>query len=152
MPNLTKTAVKRLLVEERMKERAKAKQSRFMSKTLSIYNGQKKRAAEAGQALDFSLADFRAFFLLGINGNCPYSGQRLSLSNATADHRTPIARGGSFGLANQVVCTQSSNFQKGLQTEEEHLALMKAAAEILAPVALEDLKRRLTLGGKWGFR
>jgi 5-methylcytosine-specific restriction endonuclease McrA len=150
---MTKAEVKKLLVDERKKSRTKQQQSKFMSKTLSVYNGQKKRLSEErsdGTKLPYSLAQFRDHVQTALDaGTCPYTGERLTLTNMAADHATSISQGGSWALSNIVICTRSANWQKGLQTREEYIKLMRGAQKVLSKVAFDDFKRRLSMGGKW---
>jgi len=146
---VNKTQVKKLLVEERKSMREKQKHSEFMRKTLSIFNGQVRRADELGRKPSYTLEIFRRFFRAGLDAGCHYTGVRLTLKTATVDHDEPIARGGTFNLDNLKVCSVSANFQKGIMTGAEYSQLMEQARILLDPVALDDLKRRLTTGGKW---
>jgi 5-methylcytosine-specific restriction endonuclease McrA len=148
---LTKKELNQHLVEERRKMRTKQQNSDFFKRTLSIYNGQKKRAKEERgvDSLPFTLAEFRDFFAAGLEKVCPYSGHKLLLKSATSDHRMPISRMGELGLENQVVCSTSSNLQKGKMAEEEFKQIMALATFLLPPHVLSDFKGRLTTGGKW---
>jgi 5-methylcytosine-specific restriction endonuclease McrA len=53
------------------------------------------------------------------NGVCGYCGKRELL---TADHRTPLARGGGNDIANIIPACGSCNSRKGTKTEEEFRA------------------------------
>jgi 5-methylcytosine-specific restriction endonuclease McrA len=146
---VNKTQVKKLLVAERKSMREKAKNSAFMRKTLSVYNGMKKRA---GCDLDFTLERFRETVWLIVGaGHCAYCGCRLTVSNLAIDHATPIARGGTFHFQNLVAACKSCNWQKGILTAEEFTKLLVAVA-CFNKEAQADIKRRLTIGGKWGVR
>lgn len=140
---MTKKAINALLVGERAKSRAKQANSAFMRKTLNIYKGMERRAAKDGQMLDFILADFRFFFTVGIDRGCWYTGDKLRLNIATADHDIPIARGGSYSLSNLRVCSVAANFQKGIMTGAEFQNLIERCKVLLAPVACDDLSALL---------
>lgn len=149
MANLTKKELEQLLVAERKKSRAKQQQSKFMSKTLSVYGGQKKRAKEERKEdLDFSLTEFRDYFRAGLEQTCRYCGTKITLVKATSDHLTPVSRGGAFGLANQGIVHESCNWQKGVLTDLEFIDLLNFMALRLDLAAEKDMKRRLSAGGK----
>lgn len=146
---MTKKKLNALLVGERAKSRAKQANSEFMRKTMNIYKGQERRAAKDGRTIDFTVEEFRPFFRAGLERGCWYTKIKLRLKIATVDHDTPIVRGGSYSLSNLRVCSVAANFQKGVLTGSEFSELYHHCAYTLAPVAFDDLKRRLTTGGKW---
>jgi 5-methylcytosine-specific restriction endonuclease McrA len=155
---MNKSQVNKLLVEERKKMRLKQKHSDFMKRTLSIYNGQKSRAAEVGQNIPFTLDEFRNYIAPPeLDEKVPFEsrtcrcGIKLTIKNVAIDHKTPIARGGSWELWNLQCICRPCNFRKGGLTDEEYSKLLRFAFEEIAPEAKEDLFRRLTLGGKWSF-
>jgi hypothetical protein len=148
---LTKKELNKMMVAERAAMRQKHKQSEFMKRTLSIYNGQKSRAEEKGVELPFTLDDFRAWLKFPFeNRNCR-CGQKLTVKNMAIDHKVPIARGGGWGLDNQQVLCKPCNFRKGQLLPDEFNALNTWVVTNLSPDSREDLWRRLTLGGKWSF-
>jgi 5-methylcytosine-specific restriction endonuclease McrA len=153
---LTQAALKKLLVAERAASRSKHKHSKFMSKTLGIYNGQqhrKRKELENPKAtLDFTLQELRDLVAAALGTPCPYSGVKLSLSNLSVDHATPIARGGTWALDNLEVITSASNFRKGSLTSTEYKKFVHGLEKGFAPEAVTDIFRRLTLGGKWAGR
>jgi hypothetical protein len=148
---ITKTELKKALVAERKSMREKQKQSLFMRRTLSIYNGMKKRAAELGKVFDLTLDELRNGMKPWIGSECIYCDARLTINNITVDHSTPISRGGTFGLENLDFPCKPCNWQKGIMCAGEFIYFRSA----LGPFADEvqtDIKRRLTIGGKWGVR
>jgi 5-methylcytosine-specific restriction endonuclease McrA len=155
---LSKTEVNKLLIEERKKLREKQKHSDFMKRTLSIYNGQKKRASEFGIVLPFTLDELRSYITPPeLNEKIPFEnrtcrcGVKLTIKNVAIDHKTPISRGGGWDLINLQLLCKSCNFRKGSLTSEEYKRLLHFAFEQLEDKGREDLFRRLTLGGKWSF-
>jgi 5-methylcytosine-specific restriction endonuclease McrA len=155
---MNKTEVNRLLVEERKKMREKQRQSEFMKRTLSIYNGQKSRAAELGATLPFTLAEFREYIAPAeLKEKTPFEnrtckcGIRLTVKNVAIDHKIPIARGGGWELHNLECLCRPCNFRKGSLLPGEYVKLLRFAHEELSADSREDLFRRLTLGGKWSF-
>lgn len=150
---LSKTEVKKLLVSERKSMRDKQKQSLFMRRTLSIYNGMKKRATESQQEIGFSLRELRGY-IGDIPSNfysCAYCGDRLKNSTFAVDHATPISRGGGFEMSNLAICCKPCNWQKGALASMEFTNLL-GMIEGLPPEAAADVKRRLTIGGRWGWK
>jgi hypothetical protein len=151
---LTKKQLDKLLQEERVKVNVKNKQSRFMKRTLSIYNSQRARlrevTAQPKAELPFSLADLRAKVSGALGQACPYNIKtKLSVANFAVDHDMPISRGGSWSLSNLVVISQQSNFRKGSATGAEWAKFSRSLEKNFAPEFVEDIYRRLTLGGKW---
>lgn len=60
-------------------------------------------------------------------GRCAYSNQPLTLGlNATVDHITPVAKGGSLGIENIQFLHATVNQMKWSFTEEEFLYFVKA--------------------------
>lgn len=147
----TKKELNSLLVAERKSMREKAANSKFMQKTLNIFNGMKKRAFEKNEVIDFSLDTFREFVSQRMT-ICSYCATDLKTSNWTADHETPIARNGGFGLDNINLCCKPCNWQKGKLTGYEFRTLLSDYLPNLPIEASADIKRRLTIGGKWGVR
>ncbi len=118
---ITKAEINKLLVEERKKSRLKQKQSKFMSRTLSIYNGQKKRYNEKNNGgLPYTLEQLRELVSEAIGKPCIYSGEKLTVNNLAVDHATPVAAGGNWEIGNLQVISQKSNFRKGQLTAEEY--------------------------------
>jgi 5-methylcytosine-specific restriction endonuclease McrA len=149
---VNKTQVKKLLVAERKSMREKQKQSAFLRKTNNIYRAMKKRAADAKQTLDFTLEELRKWTGGILGAKCFYcSSVVLTVGNFTWDHDEPIARDGSFSGRNLRMCCKSCNFQKGILTHVEFADLLQTLKRFDA-VAQADIKRRLTIGGKWGVR
>src|SRR5436309_90505 len=70
----------------------------FMQRTSNIFKAQRKRAKKAGQQLDYSLADLRAWVRhkLDTGDACWYCNQPLQVATFSVDHCEPISRGGNF--------------------------------------------------------
>lgn len=149
---LSKTEVKKLLISERKSMREKQKQSLFMRRTLSIYNGMKKRAAENGAMLDFDIEWLRGFVHRRVGSPCAYCPAILSVATLCLDHPDPIARGGSFRYGNLFVCCKPCNFQKGILNAGEFRNLLKILDTQMDSEAAADVKRRLTIGGRWSWK
>lgn len=152
---MTKAELKKLLVQERASMRSKHKQSAFMRKTLSIYNGQRNRMREeTGDAkMPFTLEQLRADMEKVIGTMCCYCGEtKLSVKNVTADHVVSIAAEGSWEIENLVYPCSSCQWQKGRLSGAEFRSLMKFGRKYLSVASFTDLKRRLTIGGKWSFK
>jgi 5-methylcytosine-specific restriction endonuclease McrA len=149
---VNKTQVKKLLVAERKSMREKQKKSAFMRKTNSIYRGMKKRASEAKQTLNYSLDELRGAIEKQLGLVCGYCECTIvTVANMAVDHVIPIARGGSHSKTNLWLCCRPCNWQKGQLTKEEFLRLIKVVRGMQSDAAA-DIKRRLTIGGKWGVR
>lgn len=157
---LTKAELHKILVAERAKARTKAKQSLFMRRTLSIYNGQKIRYAEWRQSLPaaarpaadlpYTLAELRAWAEYALRrGTCCHCYEKLTIKKLTPDHARAIADGGSWTLKNLVASCQSCNWQKGRLSAQEFRQLLRFCAKYLSKNSAIDLKRRLSIGGRW---
>jgi 5-methylcytosine-specific restriction protein A len=148
---MNKTELNRLLVEERKKERAKQKNSEFMRRSLSIYNGQKKRAVEDFKiTVPYLLEEFREWLKPFMDKQCG-CGKKLTIKQISIDHMTPVARGGSWELSNLEVLCKSCNFRKGILLKTEFVAFEKWVNENLSPESAADVWRRLVSGGKMTF-
>jgi 5-methylcytosine-specific restriction endonuclease McrA len=154
---MTKAAINKLLVEERAKMRTKQRNSRFMSRTLSIYKGQLMRLRELAhiptRMLPYTLAEFRADVAAALKiGLCCYCSGKLTIKTLTPDHKLSLVAGGNWSLGNLDYCCQSCNWQKGRMSADEFKALLAFCAMSLSQDSATDLRRRLTIGGKWSPR
>lgn len=154
MKPMTKAQLNQLLVAERQKAREKQKQSAFMRRTLSIYHGQKKRMEQAypdgGVCLPYSLEELRQAMRAALDrGQCEYCRQPLKVRTITPDHRIAIVGGGNWQLSNLAFVCQPCNWQKGRLSSGEFLALLTFCERRLSPASATDLKRRLSIGGRW---
>ena len=150
---MTKKDINDLLVAERAKSRLKHQQSAFMRRSLSIYNGQKKRFYEMHDKhaiFPYLLIDLRERMQAALErGICDYCKGKLTVKNITPDHKESLSSGGGWSLSNLVMCDRSCNWQKGRLTEEEFRDLLKFLRMYLSPESQADVKKRLSLGGKW---
>jgi 5-methylcytosine-specific restriction endonuclease McrA len=146
---MNKTELNKLLVDERKKMRLKQKESDFMRKSLSVYNGQKKRAADLNKTIPFDIDTFRSWLKPKVDTECT-CGTKMTLKRLAIDHKVPIARGGGWSLDNLACICQPCNFRKG-QLLPDEFDRLREFAQTLTPESREDLWRRLTLGGKWSF-
>lgn len=151
---LTKKEINDLLVSERKKSRTRQQQSAFMKRTLQIYNGDKGRIREETgdpkAELPYTLAELRELVQDALGKQCPYNSKiKLSVANLAVDHDIPLARGGSWDISNLMVISQQSNYRKGQLTGAEWMKFSKGLDKNFPPEAIEDVYRRLSLGGKW---
>jgi len=153
---LTKSQLNKILVAERAKSNAKHKQSAFMNKTRNIYSGQQLRLREATgdeQALlPYSLEELRTAVAQALEKPCCYCPKKLTVKNITPDHATSLAEGGSWDLSNLAFCDQSCNWEKSILSAKEFRMLLKFLAKYLSPESATNVKRRLSIGGKWSPR
>lgn len=92
----------------------------FLKRSSSIYNGQKKRARDAGVLLPYTLDDLRGLIRRAIeNKRCTYCCRELTPKNISVDHRIPLCRNGSFSFSNLFACDLTCNLAKGPLTEIE---------------------------------
>jgi hypothetical protein len=147
---MNKTAINKLLVAERKSMRTKLAQSAFFRKSASIYHGMRMRCKKerGSDTLPFSLSDLRELMTCDLGEGCRYCKERLSLKNVAVDHQLPIARGGDFGLNNIVLTCKPCNFQKGIMTQHEFMELLELL-NLMEAKPRADIKRRLTIGGRW---
>lgn len=158
---MTKAALGKVLTEERLKMRLKQRQSVFLRRTLSIYNGQKKRFFEyEGRSdpsdpdekheLPYTLEQFREKAQAALKeGRCCYCHETLTLKKMTADHVLAIVAGGGWELDNLCFPCQSCNWQKGRMDGTEFRRLLGFCKKYLSAASAADVKRRLSIGGKW---
>ena len=153
---MTKAAINKLLVEERAKMRTKQKQSAFMRRTLNIYNGQMTRMREFFHLklaeLPYSIEEFRDAAGIALQEPCCYCGCKLTVKTITPDHATAVSAQGGWGLDNIKFCCQKCNWRKGILTAEEFTWLVRILRKGLSAASLEDVWRRLVIGGKWSPR
>jgi len=153
---MTKADIAKLLAAERKKSRTKQKQSAFMNKTRNIYSGQTIRLREASgdeaAVLPYTLEQLRTVVAQGLERPCCYCHGKLTIKRLTPDHKASIASGGSWDLANLAMCCQSCQWQKGRLSDVEFRRLLRFCAKYLTPDSATDLKRRLSVGGKWSPR
>jgi 5-methylcytosine-specific restriction endonuclease McrA len=83
---------------------------------------------------------------------CAYCLTSLTVKTFTPDHAVSLAQGGSWDLDNQVLSCQSCNWQKGKMSGEEFRRLLEFLAANLAADSASDVKRRLSIGGKWSWK
>jgi 5-methylcytosine-specific restriction endonuclease McrA len=147
---MTKKELNAMLVAERRAAKEKHRASALKAKTRNIFKGQQKRAEEMGRLaeIDFTLAHLRDWTddIAGVE--CGYCRTDLTVKTFTVDHCIPVGRGGSFGVRNLLLCCTPCNFQKGSLNSEEFWALLTLLGD-MSPEAATDIKRRLTIGGKF---
>ena len=148
----TKATIKALLVEERKKSNIAHRETRFKQRTLAIYSGQVRRAIELNMVVSYTLDEFRELVRRQLTEGCPYCRCKLTVNNFTDDHPWAISRGGPFTLENTVACCHPCNQQKGALNKAEFEWLTETLNANLPPEAVTDVRRRLTLGGKWAGR
>jgi len=127
----------------------KQARSQFYSVTLQAYGNMKRRAEKKGIRLPFVLVNFRAHILVNFMGgeydgaiNCPHCLRKLDITEVAFDHKTPLSRGGSWGLDNIAVPCQACNLRKGeLMAEEFNDLLSFLEREI--PFARTSILKRL---------
>lgn len=131
----------------------KRKPPSFSRRTHSIYRHQKERAAKFGVALPYSIAEYREAVARDLaSGLCRYCSRRVSHATYQSDHTTPLARGGSWDLANVAsdVCADC-NAAKGPLTGTEFMTLLVLLAGF-PESARKNTLARLKLGHRARFR
>lgn len=150
---LTKAAINKLLVAERASMRSKHKQSAFMKRTLSIYNGQKSRAKDLKQTVEYTLADLRTMVDDALKiGICPYCQMKLTLSKLALDHALPVSQGGLFTKMNMVVCCAPCNWQKSDMSAKQFIDFTRFIVSRFPSDVVGSIRRRLVIGGRWSPR
>jgi 5-methylcytosine-specific restriction endonuclease McrA len=147
---ITKTQLKQELVAERKRMRDKQKHSRLLSKTSNIYRAMKRRADEVDLNVPFTLEDLRVF--VTSRTRCFYCFEAVTVNSFAVDHLKPIARGGLFDLENCAVVCKSCNWQKGGEMDAIEFTQLRGAISHFRTEVQADIRRRLTIGGKWGVR
>ena len=77
---------------------------------------------------------------------CEYTNEPVKIADIQIDHRTPISRGGSFGIENLAITTAQNNQRKGALLEVEFKLLLEFLSGF-EPVAKTDVLTRLRRGG-----
>jgi 5-methylcytosine-specific restriction endonuclease McrA len=119
----------------------------FTKRTSSIFHGQKRRAKQYDETLDYDLKEMRALTASALNRPCPYCGIEITPYNLSLDHQNPTSRGGEHALHNLAVSCERCNQIKGNMTAEEFHLLMQVIRE-MPPVANRSVFARLRAGGK----
>jgi 5-methylcytosine-specific restriction endonuclease McrA len=115
---------------------------------LSIYRHQARRARQAGQDLDYTLDQLRAWVRRCLHSPCPYCGDKLKAANISVDHETPTSRDGSYGRDNiRFVCLRCNQI-KGALTANEFSELTTFLSTWPSEAAASVL-RRLRAGGQF---
>jgi len=147
---ITKTAESRIRTEERKAMRAKQKQSDFMRRTLSFHSAERLRAIRDGRPQpNYTLEELRAWWQE--KTQCYYCECKLTIKKSVPDHAEPLARGGSNDIENLRLCCKPCNWQKGPLGEVAFRQLL-VLLETFTPEAATDIKRRLSIGGKFSHR
>ena len=76
---------------------------------------------------------------------CEYTGELVKIADIQIDHKTPISRGGSFGIENMAITTAQNNQRKGSLTAGEFLELL-GLVNRWQPAAKNDVLSRLRRG------
>lgn len=95
----------------------------FARRVANIYQGQRRRAEKLGLPFSLERAQLAIMVRRALESVCPYCCRALTVKNFTLDHDRPIARGGSFELANLTVCCDPCNRAKGILTGGEFTQL-----------------------------
>jgi 5-methylcytosine-specific restriction endonuclease McrA len=133
--------------------KAKFRESKFKQRTLTIYKHQVERAAEFKITVGYTLEDFREFVRSALEqGVCYYCKAKITVASFVADHKNPIARGGSFSRENLAICCAPCNFRKGVLTSSEFNRLIQFLQDEFLPEVVSDIWKRLTVGGKWASK
>jgi 5-methylcytosine-specific restriction endonuclease McrA len=82
---------------------------------------------------------------------CEYTGELIKLADLQIDHRTPISRGGSFGVENLAITSGKVNQYKSELTGDEFGELLELLNHF-EPVAKKNVLSRLRSGGGRFFR
>ena len=77
---------------------------------------------------------------------CEYTGELIKLSDIQIDHRTPISRGGSFGIENLAITSGKTNQHKGELLDSEFSQLLTLLNQF-EPIAKNNVLSRLRRGG-----
>jgi len=125
-----------------------------MRKRFQEKRNKKGRIMRIGREVPFTLTDFRAWLIEQLGGTtegmarCAYSGVPVTALDLRVDHDIPISRGGSLGLENLCVTTDSANREKGGLTGEEYRNLLSNLEGLLQqgllhPDGFKDIRKRL---------
>lgn len=83
---------------------------------------------------------------------CEYTGEKIKLDDIQIDHKTPISRGGLFGIENLAITSDKTNQYKGSLNQMEFLSLL-SLLNTFDEVARIDVLTRLRSGGnRWIFK
>lgn len=108
---------------------------RQMCKRVGERRNKRGRITQVGRAVEFSLADYRAwlFSIIGTEsgvGRCFYCERPIAIETLVTDHKMPISRGGELTIANLAACCEGCNDSKGALTDWEFRSLLQALDEI----------------------
>lgn len=119
----------------------------FMKRTASSFSSHKRRAKEAGVALDYTLDDLRELVRDALVTPCPYCWRTMTAATFSCDHETPTSRGGSFSIGNVCAIDSDCNQAKG-NLDAEEFALLWVALRQMSSDGRTNVIRRLRAGGK----
>lgn len=121
----------------------------FLRRTEDMRRNHTRRARLQGRKITWSLAQLREHVTRGILAGCPYCGCRLGPETFHGDHARPVSRGGSFALANLVICCGPCNDAKGEMTAPEFFQLLGLIQCWDDHVAARVLQRLRAAGGRF---
>lgn len=102
----------------------------FLRRSCQMFHNQKRRAAEDGAVLNFTLADLRGLIAHALRLKfCAYCGAKLTASNFSGDHKHPVCRGGGYAFDNLEVICLRCNLAKGPLDRFEFRQIMQAMAQ-----------------------
>lgn len=97
---------------------------------------------------NYDVDELVKFVGAAIGQRCRYCEKKITASNFELDHDTPLARNGTFTLANTHVVIAACNKKKGGLTGAEFTQLLDFLTRF-PDVARADVLQRLGIGGKW---
>src|SRR5262249_36953885 len=119
----------------------------FLRRTAASFYSHQRRAAKAGQRLNYGLPELRTLVQEALRMKCPYCCCELTVRNFSVDHTVPTCRGGHFGWQNLKACCRSCNRIKGSLTEDKFESL-RNATRLWPSFVRQNLFARLKSGAR----
>jgi 5-methylcytosine-specific restriction endonuclease McrA len=121
----------------------------MMRRSANIFRHQVRRAKEAGQQLDYTLQELRAWANQYLHSPCPSCGERLTPANISVDHQVPVSREGGFHGANiRFMCLRCNQIKGALNAKE--FDELTTLLHTWPSQAQQSVLRRLLAGGRFG--
>lgn len=119
------TKVKRRLTQKKTRAASKTKDL-LKVKITNLRQSMRSRAKKLGISMDEvpSTSELRLWIDAQIPWKCYYSGETVTLSNLSIDHKIPLHRNGSNLLENLCIVTRQINGAKGTMTDTEFTELL----------------------------
>lgn len=125
--------------------------ARIEKKVTACQTNANTRAKKAGVEGRLTLDDVRQAFLLDYGRECPFTGERMRVSNIELDHRDPFNLGGENAGHNiRLLSIRANKIKEGMSDKDAH-ALFDCLM-LMDPESQSSVTRRLMAPPPWKKR